>query len=137
MSVEANVDEKGVPRGYPFRPEYEIAPRDAAERIKSGECIVLDCRTEAEWDVARIDGAVLIPLHELDLRFDELEADEQTEVLTLCHHGRRSLTAAMLLQNKGLARARSIVGGLELWSQHIDPAIPRYVKDGGDVKVVS
>lgn len=130
------LDAAGLPQGYPFRPEYEISPRDAAAKVKSGKCLVLDCRTEAEWDVARVEGAVLIPLHELDLRSDEIEVDAETEILTLCHHGRRSLTAAMMLQNKGFPKTRSIVGGIELWAIDIDKSVPRYVKDASGVRVV-
>lgn len=128
MSAKPTLDPQGVPLGYPFRPEHEISARDAAAKIQSGEAILLDCRTEAEWEIARVEGATHIPLHELESRLDEVEPDGR-QILTLCHHGRRSLTAAMILQNRGHPDARSIVGGIELWSLDVDPSVPRYVKD--------
>lgn len=125
------LDARGLPQGYPFKPQYEITPRDAKALLAGGGCYIVDCRTEEEWETSKIEGAVLIPLSELELRIDEVEPPEGAAVLTLCHHGRRSLTAAMLLQARGFPHARSIVGGIELWAIDIDPAVPRYTKDGG------
>jgi rhodanese-related sulfurtransferase len=43
-----------------------------------------------------------------------------------CHHGVRSLHAALILGAAGFKDAVSLRGGIEAWSELIDPAIPRY-----------
>lgn len=126
------LDARGLPEGYPFRPQYEITPREAKALLERGACFIVDCRTEEEWDTSRVEGTAHIPLAELELRADEIEPPPGAVVLTLCHHGRRSLTAAMLLQARGFAEARSIVGGIDLWALDIDPSVPRYTKENGN-----
>jgi rhodanese-related sulfurtransferase len=42
-----------------------------------------------------------------------------------CHHGVRSLRAALALRQLGI-NAKSMAGGIDLWSIDIDPAIRRY-----------
>jgi rhodanese-related sulfurtransferase len=123
-------NEQGLPPSYRLRPEYEIAPKAAEELIRLGEAFLLDCRTPEEHQQARLPGSILIPLSELEQRFDEVaqavEDHPDRPVVVYCHHGVRSMRATTFLQAKGIAAARSLAGGIDLWSQAIDPAIPRY-----------
>ncbi len=48
------------------------------------------------------------------------------EVVCYCHHGMRSLDAAVWLRQQGVERAKSMAGGIERWSVEIDPNVPRY-----------
>jgi rhodanese-related sulfurtransferase len=126
------LDERGLPAGYPFRPEAEVPAREVAKSLAAGNGpILLDVRTQAEWEAARIPGSVLIPLHELESRLDELDAAKDAPIAVLCHHGARSLRAALMLRALGYTNARSVVGGIDLWSIDVDPAIPRYEQAGG------
>jgi rhodanese-related sulfurtransferase len=43
-----------------------------------------------------------------------------------CHHGGRSLRVAHWLREQGFANAQSMAGGIDRWSQEIDPSVPRY-----------
>jgi len=129
------LDARGLPVGYPFKPELEVPPRETRERLGRSEIVLIDVRTPEEWSVARVEGAALIPLHELESRFDEVEsaldAAPERDVLFLCHHGQRSIKAALFARARGIDRAFSIAGGIELWSLAADPSVPRYCRDAG------
>lgn len=85
---------------------------------------LLDVRTVAEWNRARIPGARLAA-H--DGVVDELLAlDRATPVLVVCHHGGRSLAAASRLAAAGFTDVANVEGGIDRWSREVDPAIPRY-----------
>jgi rhodanese-related sulfurtransferase len=116
----------------------EVAPREVGLALRSAPAaeirpLILDVRTPEEWDTAHIPGSVLIPLHELQARADEIEAEKDAPIAVVCHHGARSLKGALILQALGFANARSVVGGIDLWSLDVDPAIPRYTHVGGRV----
>ncbi len=105
--------------------DLEIAAKDLAARLAAGDAPTLvDVRTPQEWDIARLEGSVLVPLHELRARFGEL--DPEAELVVVCHHGVRSLQATLFLRHQGFPRVRSLAGGLDAWSLAIDPAVPRY-----------
>ena len=71
-------------------------------------------------------GVTLLPMSELANRVAELEPHRDGEIVVHCHHGGRSLRVAMWLRNQGFARVSSLAGGIDLWSQQIDPGVPRY-----------
>jgi molybdopterin/thiamine biosynthesis adenylyltransferase/rhodanese-related sulfurtransferase len=85
---------------------------------------VLDVRNPQEYEIARIEGSKLIPLHELRDRLGEL--DPAASLVVLCHHGPRSSQAVRFLRQMGFARARNLAGGIERWSSQVDPSVPRY-----------
>jgi adenylyltransferase/sulfurtransferase len=132
------LDEQGLPRGYPWRAEYEVTPRQVRDALRDRpkQVVLIDVRREDEWRVARIEGAVLIPLSEIERRAEEImELAEDAMggegsgggvlVAVHCHHGVRSLKATLALRAKGI-NAFSVAGGIELWSLDIDPRVPRY-----------
>lgn len=84
---------------------------------------LVDCREPFEWRIGRLPGAVLIPLGETLDRAHELDPDRP--VLVYCHHGVRSINAAMLLEQAGFT-AMSMRGGIDQWSVQVDPSVPRY-----------
>ena len=63
---------------------------------------------------------------ELTQRADEIEPPEDATIVAYCHHGVRSLSAAALLEGMGFARVVSLRGGIDAWSKHVDPRVPRY-----------
>jgi len=133
------LDERGVPRGKRLRAGMEIGPVEARDLIATGlgasdggtpGVLVVDVREPDEWRICRIEGAVLVPLGEVEERAEELldehGIDGDTPVVVYCHHGVRSLTATAVLQAKGLRGARSMAGGIDLWSVAVDPGVARY-----------
>jgi len=104
----------------------------------SGRAVIIDVRTQAEWDLVHLPGSVHVPLGEVADRLDEVEPAPGKDVLVLCHHGRRSLDAVHVLRASGrpdLAHARSIAGGLEAWSLEADPSVPRYERGPSGVRL--
>jgi len=122
-----SIDDRGLPVGYPFNPDWEITPREFVRRRDGGETIVLfDCRTAPERDQARIDGALHVPMHELGARIEGLRAHESTPIVVHFHHGARSLQVTAALRQAGFDDVRSLAGGIHLWSLDIDPAVAVY-----------
>ena len=123
------LENRGLPPGKRLRAGMEVGPIGARDLIAGG-ALVVDVREPDEWRICRLDGAVLLPLGEVDERADELEdghgADGETPIVVYCHHGVRSLTATALLQAKGLRGARSMAGGIDLWSVAVDSGVARY-----------
>ncbi len=137
---------RGVPCGHPYLPTLEVGPAYAADAL-SGKTrpapLLIDCRREEEVEAVALPGNLHIPLDELAARTREVEAaltaraeSKNAELLVMCHHGRRSLYAANTLKAAGFEGARSIVGGIDLWSRTIDPSIPRYTKLGSLITLV-
>jgi rhodanese-related sulfurtransferase len=88
--------------------------------------LLLDCREKDEFETARIDGSVLIPMSELQGRVAELESQREEHIVVHCHHGGRSLRVTHWLRNQGFAKVQNMAGGIDQWSQEIDPDVPRY-----------
>lgn len=125
--MSGNLDSRGLPPGYPFRPDWEITAREALDRLGTGASFVLvDVRTPEEAAVTRVPGSLHVPLDQLAARIEEL--DPQAEVAFLCHHGVRSLKAAAIARAHGIDRAVSVAGGIDLWSLSADPAVRRYMR---------
>ncbi len=85
---------------------------------------LIDVREPFEYEIARIDGAKLIPLGEIAERLDELEREQP--IIVHCHSGKRSAEAVRLLQQRGFAKVYNLEGGIDAWSEQIDPNVPQY-----------
>jgi len=85
---------------------------------------LIDVRELFEYEIARIDGAKLIPLKEIAERADELQRKQP--IVVHCHSGRRSAEAVRLLQQRGFANVYNLEGGIDAWSDQIDPSVPKY-----------
>ena len=102
----------------------EISVQDLKQKLDNGESVnVLDVREPHEYEVANI-GARLIPLGELPQRLVELDQDENFAVH--CKTGGRSARAVKLLQDAGFQNVYNVKGGINAWSEEIDPSIPKY-----------
>ena len=105
----------------------EISCEDVQSLQQSGEPFAfIDCREADEYDVCRIAGAKLLPMSELRDRLNELAPHASERIVVHCHHGGRSLRVANFLRQQGYAQAQSMAGGIDAWSERIDPTIPRY-----------
>jgi len=105
----------------------ECSAAHFAARREAGESMTLiDVREPKEVETARIEGALWIPLGELEARLDELESLRNQAVVVHCHHGVRSAKAVRLLLAHGFARAENLDGGIEAWSLTVDSSVPRY-----------
>jgi len=139
VANSAALDANGIPAGYPFKPALELTPRETRSRLAGAApgLLLVDCRTGPEWDLVRIDGSIHVPLDELDERADEVaEAAAGREVAVICHHGVRSLKGALLLRERGVPGAKSVAGGIDLWSMAADAGVPRYERGPAGCRIV-
>ena len=103
----------------------EISPRALKERLDGGsKPVLLDVREPYEYALCHLDGAKLIPLMELEKRLDELNPSD--EIVVYCHVGARSSRAVQLLTTKGFKKARNLAGGINAWTEQVDPSLPKY-----------
>lgn len=79
------------------------------------DLIVLDVRTQEEYDEGYLCDAILIPLGELTTRISELEAYKETEIIVYCGTGGRSADASQFLVNNNFTKVYNMVGGITAW----------------------
>ncbi|MBT9566977.1 MAG: sulfurtransferase [Thiobacillus sp.] len=103
----------------------QFRPAELADYIQTGHTpVLLDVREPWEWNLCRLPGAVLIPMHELPSRIEEL--NKTAETVVICHHGVRSYHAARYLETTGFENVINLSGGVAAWADEVDPAMPRY-----------
>ena len=106
--------------GY-FEPEQvedtqrlpRIEVENAAPRVQSGEALLLDVRSQSEYDEVHIDGARHIFYGWLPDLLDELPRDR--EIIIHCTSGVRSQIAASLMQSYGFDNVTNMQGGIDAW----------------------
>jgi rhodanese-related sulfurtransferase len=77
--------------------------------------LLVDVRQESEWKDGHIEGAIHIPLADLDERLNDV--DRQRLVVVYCHSGMRSIDGSYVLKRHGYPRVRSLAGGLAGWQE--------------------
>jgi rhodanese-related sulfurtransferase len=88
--------------------------------------LFLDVREPDEHATAHLEGTKLIPMSQLVTRVSELESHKNGEIIVHCHHGGRSMRVVNWLRQQGYEHAINMAGGIDQWSQAIDPSVPRY-----------
>jgi len=109
-------DEEAIPAMSAHELKRKMDAREPFELI--------DVRETFEYEIARIDGAKLIPLREIAERADELQ--REGPIVIHCHSGQRSAQAVRLLQQRGFANVYNLEGGIDAWSDQVDPGVPKY-----------
>lgn len=103
-------------------------PSQLAELLSSGDrkdLVLLDVREPGEYAIARIEGSTLMPMGDVPSRANQ-ELDPDAHIITICHHGVRSMNVAVWLRNQGFERAQSLRGGIDAWAVSVEPAMARY-----------
>ncbi len=95
-----------------------ISPEDCADRIRSGQAILIDVREPGEWDRGIAKDAMLLPLSDLNGPRQHwrpiLEKASDRELVLYCAVGGRAAIAAKVLTVEGFRAASS--GGLADWA---------------------
>jgi len=113
------------PTNTPMHPD-EVTVHDLTQALNNPQLgiQVLDVREPDEYQIARINGARLVPLSTLPQRLKEL--DPKQAYYIHCKAGGRSLKALQFLREQGFQNLRSVKGGITAWSDEIDPTVPKY-----------
>ncbi|MGY8762620.1 MAG: molybdopterin-synthase adenylyltransferase MoeB [Nitrospinaceae bacterium] len=109
--------------------EWEISAKNVKQKLDQADNFTLvDVREPSEYEICRIDGSILIPLGKIEeMKPQNLSGISKNDQLILhCKAGVRSLKAAKALKKMGFENVKSMAGGIEEWSESIDPTVPRY-----------
>jgi rhodanese-related sulfurtransferase len=105
--------------------DYEISATDAAALLKQKGARLIDVREPWEFETARVEGSLLMPMGDVPSRAHQ-ELDPEGRLVVVCHHGIRSMNVTVWLRNQGFEQAQSVRGGIDAWAAEVDPAIARY-----------
>jgi monothiol glutaredoxin len=101
----------------------QLSPKELKAMLDSGEIKeVFDVRTTREQEIATLGYRLLDD--EIMAHIETLPKD--TPIAFHCHRGTRSNSAAQHFRDKGFTKLYNLAGGIDAWSQEVDPAIPRY-----------
>lgn len=98
--------------------------------------LLIDVRNKSEYDLAQLPGWVLIPYPEIQsgegiakikqlLKEKHQCLDSNPHLIVMCKAGVRSAKTLFLLKDEGIT-GTNVQGGIDAWSQEIDPSIPQY-----------
>lgn len=88
------------------------------EHLDRGSALFVDVRTDAEYEVGHLPGAVNIPIGEIRGRLSELPADK--EIILYCRVGFRGYLAYRILVQNGFKKVKNLSGGWLTYKPVID-----------------
>jgi len=111
-----------------------ISVEEAYEMITNStlypDLLILDVRTQEEYDAEHICNATLIPVDELESRLSELYPYNDTEIIVYCRTGARSTSASQTLNNNGFTKIFNMAGGITEWKSAGYPVCPEESEQG-------
>ena len=109
-----------------------ISPHELADLLQQDKSVrLLDVRSRAEFESVHLDGSVLLsqPIMQEILA----EGTNTRPLVIIDHQGKTALDAAAYFMGHGLQNVRCLRGGIDAWSQEVDPKLPRYRLDYSNV----
>jgi rhodanese-related sulfurtransferase len=79
--------------------------------------LLLDVRTQDEYNSSHLSDSTLIPVQELASRIDEISDWKEKPVFVYCRSGNRSLSASKILKDAGFISIYNLNGGITSWIQ--------------------
>lgn len=79
------------------------------------EPVLIDVRSDDEWNQGYIDGAEHIWINEFMTRQDEWPADKDTPIVVYCQSGYRGAIASVFLHLMGYTDVNNLAGGVNSW----------------------
>ncbi|OFX10655.1 MAG: hypothetical protein A2516_03775, partial [Alphaproteobacteria bacterium RIFOXYD12_FULL_60_8] len=89
----------------------EVDPVVVAGWLASGEALAVDVREEAEWEVERIDGAILSPMSDFEPELFPKAGGKR--LVLICAKGKRSAAVGQKLLENGVSIAYNMTGGVQ------------------------
>jgi len=91
-------------------------PQLAKRLVEEEGALLLDVRTNFEWEADHLEGATLIPVQELKGRLGEVQkatgGDEDEPIVVYCRSGSRAAKAKQILLDAGYTKVTN-VGGID------------------------
>ncbi|MDR9391720.1 MAG: rhodanese-like domain-containing protein [Trueperaceae bacterium] len=95
----------------------QIGVEDAADYIFDVMPVVVDVRTQDEWDDGHLEGAVHFPVQTIGEYLDEMPADKDTPILVYCAAGTRGFWATAYIASLGYNNVTNMRGGIRAWQE--------------------
>lgn len=103
----------------------EIDVKTLNEKISNKDnFILLDVRTDSEYFLSNIEGAIHIPMNDIPNKLNTI--DKNKEIIVQCKSGKRSAKVCQFLLNNNYENVRNLKGGIIAWANEIDPTIMVY-----------
>lgn len=107
-------------------PMPQITATELKQRLDNGDDLqIIDVREGYELEIAKMPGAIHIPLGQVVNRMSEIDPNRETVVH--CKMGGRSAKAIAALKQAGFSgNLINLSGGITAWSNEVDPSVPKY-----------
>jgi len=102
----------------PLVAEYRRITPQEAMTMMSGDVIILDVRTQEEFDSGHIKNAILLPDFDVREKAESVISDKNQTILVYCRSGRRSEAASRELVDLGYTRVYDF-GGINDWTGEV------------------
>lgn len=105
-----------------------ITSEEAKPMIDTGEYIVLDVRTQQEYDEKHIPNCIHIPIDKNDVEPFKAEVqkqltDKEAKIIVYCKSGFRSDIAAKAMSTLGYKTLYNMTDGIDGWKYEVEPAL--------------
>ncbi|MCB0877387.1 MAG: rhodanese-like domain-containing protein [Thermoleophilia bacterium] len=105
-----------------------VTIEDVADSIEAGTSLLVDVRTQQEWNAGHAARATLVPFDTVASSLDEITAEaDGRPIVFICRSGNRSAQAAQVAVDAGVTDVSSVDGGMQAW---VDAGLPILPKDG-------
>ena len=92
-----------------------VSPKEAAGLQANQFAVIVDVRTNEEWQQGHIPGAIHIPLDTLASQKERLKQYQDRTLIMQCRSGHSSAQAVTLLQEAGFQNVVNLQGGILAW----------------------
>jgi rhodanese-related sulfurtransferase len=102
-----------------------ITSKEVDEKLKKKEDLkLLDIRTREEWEAVHLPDSLLLTQEVMQSLLASWPREKMLVIYD--HQGTKALDAAAYFLGHGFQNVRCIRGGIDAWSQEVDPDLPRY-----------
>lgn len=101
--------------GSRFRGYNVASPADATTLINRNDAIVLDVRSDKEFNEGHIINSIHIPQASVKDRLSEIEKYKHKPIIVSCRNGQRSAPICGQLKKQGFDHIYNLAGGLTAW----------------------
>ena len=102
--------------------EYRARWSEADER--DGRVQLLDVREDWELEASALPNALHVPMQQVPESLDRLDRDRP--LVVMCRSGGRSAQVVAFLEREGYVDVYNLSGGINAWSEEVDPDVPAY-----------